>query len=102
MFQKPQQYMHRARSFLTTAAHRGRHLASAMDGAVQSGLTMYGAARPILQEAASRYASPGQQAALQTVNRGVDQAAAHYGRLRGEATHASGLLERLSGAIGGY
>ena len=63
MFQKPQQYMQRARSFLTTAVHRGRHLASAMDGAVQSGLAMYGAARPILAEAAQRYASPGQQAA---------------------------------------
>ena len=83
MFQKPQQYMQRARSFLTTAVHRGRHLASAMDGAVQSGLAMYGAARPILAEAAQRYASPGQQAALQTFGKGVDQAASHYGRLRG-------------------
>ena len=102
MFQKPQHYMQRTRSFLTTAVHRGRHLASAMDGAVQSGLAMYETARPILAEAAQRYASPGQQAALQTFGKGVDQAASHYGRLKGEAAHASGLLERLSGAIGGY
>ena len=93
---------HHARNFLASALHRGRHLASAFDDAVRTGHAAYKAARPILAEAANLYATPQQRQTMNRISAGVDQAASQYGRLRGEAQRASGLVERLSGAIGGY
>ena len=102
MFLKPLTYAHHARTFLASALHRGRHLASAFDSAVTQAHGVYKAARPILAEAANMYASPEQRQTMNRVASGVDQAASQYGRLRNEAHRASGLVERLSGSIGGY
>ena len=102
MFLKPLTYAHHARNFLASALHRGRHLASAFDDAVRTGYGAYKAARPILAEAANLYASPEQRQTMNRISAGVDQAASQYGRLRGEAQRASGLVDRLSGAFGGY
>ena len=48
------------------------------------------------------YATPQQRQTMNRISAGVDQAASQYGRLRNEAQRASGLVERLGGAIGGY
>ena len=102
MFLKPLTYAHHARTFLASALHRGRHLASAFDDAVRTAHGAYKVAQPILAEAANLYSSPEQRQTMNRVASGVDQAASQYGRLRNEAHRASGLVERLSGSIGGY
>ena len=102
MFLKPLTYAHHARTFLASAVHRGRHLASAFDDAVRTGYGVYKAARPILAEAANLYATPDQRQTMNRVASGVDQAATQYGRLRAEAQRAGSLVDRLSGSIGGY
>ena len=102
MFLEPLTYAHHARTLLASDLHRGRHLESTFDDAVQTGYGTYKAARPILAEAANMYATPEQRQTMKRIAASVDQAASQYGRLRNEATRARGLVERLPGAIGGY
>ena len=102
MFLKPFTIAHHARTFLASALHKGRHLASAFDDAVRTAHGVYKAARPVLAEAPNLYATPEQRQTMNRVASGVDQAAAQYGRLRSEAQRAGSLVDRLSGSIGGY
>ena len=101
-FLKPLTYAHHARNFLASALHRGRHLASAFDDAVRTAHGIYTTARPILAEAGNMYATPQKRQTMNRISAGVDKAASQYGRLRGEAQRASGLVERLGGATRGY
>ena len=66
------------------------------------GMDIYGAVKPIAQEAAQMYGGSRARQALTNIDKGVSQAAQRYQGAREQATKGGALVERLAGAIGGY
>ena len=99
MFIKPLSYYSTSRGFLKQAWGHGKFMASKIDGILRQGMDIYGAVKPIAQEAAQMY---GGSQTLAKIDRGVSQAAQRYQGARQQAMQGSALVDRLAGAIGGY
>ena len=102
MFSKPLSYYSASRGFLAKTWGHGKFMASKIDGIIRQGMDIYGAVKPIAQEAASAYGGSRTKQALTNIDRGVSQAAQRYQGARSQASQAGALAERLAGAIGGY
>ena len=102
MFIKPMSYYSTSRSFLHKAWGHGKFMASKVDGILRQGMEIYGAVRPIAQEAAQAYGSAKTKQALTNIDRGVSQASQRYQGARSQVNQAGALAERLAGVIGGY
>ena len=99
MFIKPLSYYSTSRGFLNKAWGHGKFMASKIDGIVRQGMDIYGAVKPIAQQAAQMY---GGSNALANIDKGVSKAAQRYQGARDQATQGAAIVERLAGAIGGY
>ena len=102
MFIKPLSYYSASKNFLTKSWGHGKFMASKIDGILRQGMEIYGAVKPIAQEAAQAYGGARTKQALTNIDRGVSQAAQRYEGARAKTSEAGALVERLSGAIGGY
>ncbi len=80
----------------------GKFMASKIDGLMRQGMDIYGAVKPIAQEAAQAYGGARTQQALTNIDRGVSQAAQRYGAAKGGVVKGAALAEKLAGSIGGY
>ena len=99
MFIKPLSYYSTSRGFLNKAWGHGKFMASKIDGIMRQSMDIYGAVKPIAQEAAQMY---GGGAHLAKVDQAVSQAANRYKGVRAQATQGAQIVDRLAGAIGGY
>ena len=95
-------YYSTSRGFLAKTWGHGKFMASKIDGILRQGMDIYGAVKPIAQEAAQMYGGSRARQALTNIDKGVSQAAQRYQGAREQATQGSALVERLAGAIGGY
>ena len=102
MFVKPLNYYSASRGFLAKTWGHGKFMASKIDGLMRHGMDIYGAVKPIAQEAAHAYGGARAQQALTNVDRGVSQAAQRYGAAKGGVVKGAALAEKLAGSIGGY
>ena len=102
MFIKPMSYYSTSRGFLAKTWGHGKFMASKIDGILRQGMDIYGAVKPIAQEAAQMYGGSRARQALTNIDKGVSQAAQRYQGARDQATKGGALVERLAGAIGGY
>ena len=102
MFIKPMSYYSTSRGFLAKSWGHCKFMASKIDGILRQGMDIYGAVKPIAQEAAQMYGGSRARQALTNIDKGVSQAAQRYQGAREQATKGSALVERLAGATGGY
>ena len=102
MFIKPLSYYSASKGFLTKSWGHGKFMASKIDGILRQGMEIYGAVKPIAQEAASAYGGAKAKQALTNVDRNIMGAAKQYQGIKSQVSQAGSLVERLSGAIGGY
>ena len=100
MFIKPLSYYSTSRGFLNKAWGHGKFMASKVDSIMRQGMEIYGAVKPIAQEAAQMYG--GGHGAIAKVDQAVSQATNRYKGVRAQATQGSQIVDRLAGAIGGY
>ena len=100
MFIKPLNYYSTSRGFLNKAWGHGKFMASKIDGIMRQGMDIYGAVKPIMQEAAQ--AAGTGHGTLSKVDRVVSQASNRYQGVRTQATQGAQIVDRLAGAIGGY
>ena len=77
-------------------------MASKIDSIMRQGMDIYGAIKPIAQDAAQAYGGSRAKKALSDIDRGVGRVAQIHKGAQQQASQASALVERLSGAIGGY
>ena len=102
MFIKPLNYYSTTRGFLSKAYGHGKVMASKLDSILKQGMDIYGAVKPIAQEAASAYGGARTQQALSVVDKNIAKGAKMYQGYRSEAIKGAALAERLGNAIGGY
>ena len=102
MFTKPLSYYSASRGFLAKTWGHGKFMASKIDGILRQGMDIYGAVKPIAQEAAAAYGGSRTKQALTNIDRGVSQAAQHYGAAKGGVVKGAALAEKLASSIGGY
>ncbi len=102
MFIKPHNYYSASRGFLAKTWGHGKFMASKIDGLLRHGMEIYGAVKPIAQEAAQAYGGTKTQQALAHVDRNVSRAAQGYGAAKGGVVKGAALAEKLAGSIGGY
>ena len=102
MLVKPLNYYSASRGFLANTWGHGKFMASKIDSIVRQGMSIYGAVKPIAQEAANAYGGARARQALTNIDRGVSQAAQHYGAAKGGVVKGAALAEKLAGSIGGY
>ena len=87
---------------MTETWGHGKFMASKIDGILRQGMEIYGAVKPIAQEAATAFGGAQAKQALTNIDRNVSAAAQRYQGAKSQVTQAGSLVERLSGAIGGY
>ena len=63
---------------------------------------IHGAVKPLSQEAATAIGGARAKQALTNIDRNVSSAAQRYQGVKSQVNQAGALVERLSGAIGGY
>ena len=102
MFIKPLNYYSASRGFLAKTWGHGKFMASTFDSIVRQGMDIYGAAKPIAQEIAGAYGGAKARQALTNVDSGVSKARQRYQGARDQVGQGGALVEKLSGAIGGY
>ena len=102
MFVKPMSYHSTSRGFLAKSWCHGKFMATKIDGLLRQGMGLYGAIKPIADEAVQMYGGSRARQALTNIDKGVSQAAQRYQGAREQATKGGALVERLAGAIGGY
>ena len=102
MFIKPLSYYSASKGFLAKSWGHGKFMASKIDGILRQGMEIYGAVKPIAQEAATAYGGAKTKQALANIDRGVSRASQRYEGARSQVNQAGALAERLAGAIGGY
>ena len=102
MFIKPLSYYSASKGFLTKSWGHGKFMASKIDGILRQGMEIYGAVKPIAQEAATAFGGARAQKALTNIDRSVSSAAQRYSGVKSQVAQAGSIVERLSGAIGGY
>ena len=87
MFIKPLSYYSTSRGFLNKAWGHGKFMASKIDGLMRQGMDIYGAVKPIAQEAAQMYG--GGYGAIAKVDQAVAQATNRYKGVRAQATQGA-------------
>ena len=101
MFIKPLSYSSASKGFLAKSWGHGKFMASKIDGIMRQGMEIYGAVKPIAQEAIQMYGGVKARQELTNIDKGVSQAAQRYQGAREHASEGSALVERLAGAFGG-
>ena len=102
MFIKPLSYYSTSKGFLAKSWGHGKFMASKIDGIMRQGMEIYGAVKPIAQEAAAAYGGAGAKQAIKNIDRSVSSASQRYSGVKTQVAQAGSIVERLSGAIGGY
>ena len=75
MFIKPMSYYSTSRGFLAKTWGHGKFMASKIDGILRQGMDIYGAVKPIAQEAAQMHRGSRARQVLTNIDKGVSQAA---------------------------
>ena len=102
MLIKPLNYYSTSRGFLNKAWGHGKVMASKIDSFVRQGMDIYGAVKPIAQEAAQAFGGARANQAIANVDRNISKAGRLYQGARDQAGHGAAIVDRLAGAIGGY
>ena len=102
MFLKPLSYGSHARSFMARTWAHGKVMASKADGLLRQGMHVYGAIKPIVQEAASAYGGARTQQALGNVDRTISKGYQQYKSARSDVVKGAALADRLASQIGGF
>ena len=102
MFVKPLSYYSASRGFLAKTWGHGKFMASRIDGLLRHGMDIYGAVKPIAQEAAAAYGGTKARQALGNIDRGVSHASQRYDMAKGGVARGVALAEKLANSIGGY
>ena len=102
MFIKPLNYYSTSRAFLNKAWGHGKFMASKVDGILRQGMEIYGAVKPIAEEAANLYGGTKARQAMTHLDRNVSKAVKQYSSVRDQATQGSAIVDRLANSIGGY
>ena len=99
MFIKPLNYYSTSRGFLNKAWGHGKFMASKIDGIMRQSMDIYGAVKPIAQEAAQAY---GGASTLAKMDKTVSRVSQRYQGARDQVTQGAALVDKVAGAIGGY
>ena len=102
MFVKPLSYYSASRGFLAKTWGHGKFMASKTDGILRHGMDIYGAVKPIAQEAAAAYGGTKARQAMSSIDRGVSHATQRYDLAKGGVVKGVALAEKLATSIGGY
>ena len=84
-----------------TWAH-GKVMASKADGLLRQGMHVYGAIKPIAQEAATALGNARTQQALGTADKYISKGYQQYKSTRGDVVKGAALADRLASQIGGF
>ena len=102
MFLKPLSYGSHARSFMARTWAHGKVMASKADGLLRQGMQVYGAIKPIVQEAAGAYGGAKTHQALGTADKYISRGYQQYKAARGDVVKGAALADRLASQIGGF
>jgi hypothetical protein len=102
MFIKQLNHLQSSRGFLAKTWGHGKFMASKIDSIIRQGMNIYGAVKPVAQEIAGAYGGAKARQALTNIDQGVSKASQRYQGARDKAAQGGALVEKLSGAIGGY
>ena len=84
-----------------TWAH-GKVMASKANGLMRQGMQVYGAIKPIVQEAATAYGGGRTQQALGTADKYISKGYQQYKSARSDVVKGAALADRLASQIGGF